>query len=41
MKNAPIIPEDSPINIGIPQKKAVSSAKLPKTLGGKLIGFSG
>ena len=38
MKNAPIIPEDSPINIAIPQKKAASSAKLPKTLArGKLI----
>ena len=38
MKNAPIIPEDSPINIAIPQKKAASSANLPKTLArGKLI----
>ena len=38
MKNAPIIPEDSPINVPIPQKKAASSAKLPKTLArGKLI----
>jgi len=38
MKNAPIIPEDSPVNIAIPQKKSAPSAKLPKTLArGKLV----